>query len=305
MEIYELNWESRHPGSELFSGATFDRVFVESFFEGRQPGRLFVDDPERPAGALLCRTYDYLLAGEPAPALRQFIADAPAEADVFDTIHDLAAAKRTKTIRFYGFVPMSDAWRIALESIFGEHLETIGRRAFRFDPANVAVARDWPRRLPAGYAVRPIDAPLAERIDTECDDLIGLFWGGYERFGLEGFGAAVVTGSEIASVAYTISVSSREINIGVETNPAHRRRGLATIASQACIVQALDRGLTPTWDCDYFNVPSGLLAIAAGFREEPSFVELTFPNRGGPALSSGRWRSEPGEHAVIWRSTSP
>lgn len=48
----------------VFSDAWFDRAHIDSVFEGRQPGRLFVDDPEQPSAAIMFRTFGFYVAGE-------------------------------------------------------------------------------------------------------------------------------------------------------------------------------------------------------------------------------------------------
>ena len=299
--VYELAFARSTVARSLFEHPTFDRTLADSYFEGRQGGRLFVDDPAQPAGALLCRSYDYFLSGEPAKELEQFIADAPAEAGVFDVVRDLNAARRTQTIAFYGYVPMTLAWHDALIAIHGDRLEAIGRRSFRYDRSNAGEAASRHSVVPDGFEVMPIDAALAERIDTELGDVIGLMWGGYQRFGDGGFGACAMSGNEIASMAYTLSVSGSEINIGVETPAKFRRRGLASIVSLKCIDQALERGLVPTWDCDAENEASAALALSLGFTELPSFIELAFPKRAGPTMSTGMWSSQVTAEGIAWR----
>src|SRR3954454_12106603 len=112
--VYELSATNVEIARGLFAGATFDRVFIDSFFEGRQPGRLFVDDPVRPASALLCRVYDYFLAGEPQADLRRFIRDAPSEPGVFQVLRDHGVSEEIPTTALYGFVAVTKAWEDAL-----------------------------------------------------------------------------------------------------------------------------------------------------------------------------------------------
>lgn len=297
--VFELAPDRIDVARPLFAGATFDRVFIDAFFEGRQIGRLFVDDPEQPSGALLCRSYDYFPTGEPTPSLRRFIADAPSEPGVFDTLADLRIARQEPTIAFYGFVPVTAAWRAALlEDLPG--LETIGRRAFRLSPEHAGSARQRVPRLPDGFTLRPIDRELARRLDEELDELIALFWGDYDRYASDGFGTCVMAGDKIASINFANAVSERDANIGVVTVEHYRRRGLATAVSLATIAQAHERGLTANWDCDAVNTASGQLAERLGFTEEPTFVELAFPHRAGPALSRGLWSGEPTSTGTDW-----
>ncbi|MCC6792649.1 MAG: GNAT family N-acetyltransferase [Thermomicrobiales bacterium] len=297
--VYELSSESRAIAKPLFSAATYDRVFVDAYFEGRQIGRIFVDDPQHPTGALLCRSYEYFAVGETVPALRRFIADAPQEVGLFQTLSSLEIARRNPTIAFYGFVAMTPAWNDALLEIH-PGLESIGRRAFRYPAADAdqAIASAWD--APEGFTLHAIDEALARRIDVELDELIALFWGDYASFAAGGLGVCAMAGDEIASVAYAIAASETEANIGVGTVEAFQRRGLAGAVCRATIAQAIERGVTPTWDCDVPNTTSAHLALRLGFREEPSFIELAFPDRAGPALTSGLWTSQPSSTGRIW-----
>lgn len=296
--VYELAPGARSAARALFAAATFDRVYMDAVFEGKQIGRLFVDDPVHPTGALLCRSFDYFAAGEPAPALRQFIADAPREAGVFDTLGALSDARLAPTIAFYGFVPLNDRWANALRDIHPA-LETIDRRAFRYgDDGGAPGSAAW--HAPEGFTLHAIDAALALRIDVELDELIALFWGDYATFATYGFGACAMAGDELASVAYAVTVSDTETNIGVATVEAFQRRGLGAAVCRATIAQALERGLTPTWDCDLVNPRSARLAQRLGFIEQPPFVELGFPDRIGPDRTSGIWSSAPARSGLIW-----
>ena len=63
-----------------------------------------------------------------------------------------------------------------------------------------------------------------------------------------GFGFYLLHGAEIASAASTFAISSRGIEIQINTRKAHRRKGLATIAGPALIVEALERDLDSCWN---------------------------------------------------------
>ena len=114
--IYELPRDQFGRAAHLFRDAKFDQPCYNSVFEGVQDARLWVDDPAAPTAALLCRSYEYYLAGAVDPALRRFVKDAPAEAEVFAS--------------FYGYVPLNEAWKTALLS--DQPLVIIGRRNFQW-----------------------------------------------------------------------------------------------------------------------------------------------------------------------------
>lgn len=50
-----------HLAQSCFADAWFDRAQIDAVFDDRQPGRIFVDDPDHASAALLCRTYGYFV----------------------------------------------------------------------------------------------------------------------------------------------------------------------------------------------------------------------------------------------------
>ena len=273
----------------LFAGAWADRAYIDAVLEGRAAGRVLVDRLEGPRSALMARSYEYFLAGEPVAAMRRFVAEAPAEADVFRFL--------------YGYVSFDEAWVEALRED-APTLGTIGRRTFVLDAARWAGIAGRRAELPAGIALAPLDAELARRADEELDEVIGLMWGGHAAFAEQGFGTVAVESAtgRLVSVCAALGRSDAEANLGVASHPAHRRRGLASLCCRAAIGQALALGLAPTWDCDAANPPSAALARSLGFRELASFVELAYPRRGAPTPSTGLWTSAPGEGgSTVWR----
>ena len=293
--IYELPRDRLARAAPLFTAARFDAAFVDAVFEGRQEGRVFVDAPQAPTAALLCRTYEYYVAGLPrgsgAALLRRFIREAPPEAGVFE--------------RLYGYVPVGYGWRAWERGLLDDHgarLRPIARRSFALPPAITLI--DWRARVPAGAAIRPIDRALAEQIDAEFRHGIAAFWGDYDRFLGGGFGACLTVDGALASVANAITVSAREANIAVATAAPFRRRGLATLVCAAFVDACRARGLTPTWDCDAANEASAATARALGFVEGERFSQLSPPPGETIVGEAGRWArtlGAPPSNVVEWR----
>ncbi len=279
MLIYELPPEFFSVAAPFFRSAWFDRALIDAVFEGKQPGRIFVDDVRHPRASLLCRTYDYYVAGDPgAVALRRFMVEAPAEAGVFETL--------------YGYVPVAEAWVHALVEDSGGRLEVIPRRGFTLTAVTGDSPEDWRRSLLAGAVVARIDRELAGRIDRELEERIGHFWGGYEEFVNGGFGYCTILEGRLASVAYTVAVSSRHASIVVATVDAFRRRGLAMLTCSAFIEHCQARRLILEWDADAPNAASVALAWRLGLHEGPPFSELGTPGRSKIAQSCGRWTKQ-------------
>lgn len=287
--IYELPYRLFHLAAPLFAKTSIERSVIDATFEGRQPARLFVDDARHPTAALLCRTYEYYVAGDPvaapgAPGVRRFIRDAPAEAGVFADL--------------YGYAPLNDAWTRALLDDHRGGLVAIERRGFALDAHADTVASpnagrpDGTAGGTGGPAPRRIDRPLAERIDREMQQYIKASWGSYEAFIDGGFGFCILVDDQLASVAFAIAASARHANVDVETAAPFRRRGLALLCYRAFIDHCREHGLTPLWEADDTNRASRTLAHRLGFRQIAAYSQLTPPHGTKIPLSHGLWAAE-------------
>ncbi len=287
--VFELPPPLFSRARSVYADAPFDQPCYNSVFEGVQQARIFVNDPDAPTTALICRSYEYYPAGAVDPALRQFMRDAPEEADVFAS--------------FYGYVPLNDGWKAAL--LAESPLEVIGRLNFQWELG--APLLDWRARLPADGRIAPVDRAMAERLDREIYPVpfVKYDWGSYDAYEAHGFGFALLIGDSIASTITAITVSQRHALINVATEPPYRKRGLAMLVGARFIEACLERGLLPVWDCDDFNLGSAATARRLGFSEQTPFVELALPDRATPDRSRGVWSPEPrADGVIVWRRTS-
>jgi len=278
--VYELPSKRFHQTAPLFARAWFDEMYMESVLLGRQPGRVFVDDLITPTSAVMFRTYEYYVAGDPVQSMRQFLKDAPAEVGVFQN--------------FYGWAPVGKAWEKVLLDDF-DSLGFIPRLNFIW---NHEPLTNWRDAMPAGALILPLDAALAKRVDEAMHETIGLFWSGYDRFEQGGYGFVLLKDNTLASVAFAGSVGMKAVNIVVATDDKFQRQGLAKLVCSAFIEDTLARGLLPTWDTDSANGRSRVLAKRLGFVEREPFVEIGSYPRLPLALSEGKWASESLEGGV-------
>jgi hypothetical protein len=269
LTIYELPNNLFNRCEPLYTQAPFDQPAYDAVFEGVQPGRIFVDDADAPTGALMCRTYEYYIAGTPVPSLRAFIKNAPEEVGVFQQL--------------YGYTPIGEAWVSAL--LDDAPLEVIGRRNFQRDMCKPAP--DVP--IPNGAQIVPIDLALAEKVDVALGiPFLQMSWNDRRAFVEHGFGYCALQGDEVASAIYAIAVSSSGVIVGIDTVEKFQRQGYGSAASAAFIREALRRSLQPIWDTDEGNYRSSLMAAKLGFDEHEPYKEL-FPPERKPQLSHGIW----------------
>ena len=134
---------------------------------------------------------------------------------------------------------------------------------FAFD-AEAFAARG--RRVP--------DAGTGHRVRRAAEDdfawsgstVPGRFWPDAAAFVAHGGGWVVEADGTPAAIAFCSFRNGDEVEIGIETVPALRRRGLAALVASAMIKDLLGSGLLPVWSCREDNAGSFRLAEALGFR---------------------------------------
>lgn len=117
--------------------------------------------------------------------------------------------------------------------------------------------------LPVGYELKKIDKQLLAEISGRI--VPSLFWKDSEDFLSKGEGYCVTYDNDIASWAFSAAVSSREIDIGIETNPKYREKGLGMIVANKMIQATIGLGKKPVWACHYKNAASKKMAEKLGF----------------------------------------
>lgn len=117
--------------------------------------------------------------------------------------------------------------------------------------------------LPVGYELKEIDNQLLKRISGKI--VPSLFWKDKNDFLVKGKGYCIVCGDDIASWAFSAAVSSKEIDIGIETSSKYKQQGLGIIVAKRMIQYVFEQGKKPVWACHYKNVASEKMAEKLGF----------------------------------------
>lgn len=91
------------------------------------------------------------------------------------------------------------------------------------------------------------------------------FWRNADDFMHFSKGYYCLIDNQIASVAFGSFADDNMLEIGIETNPIFRGRGLAEIVCRKLIEYSLDHGKEPVWSCRKGNMASYKLAAKVGF----------------------------------------
>ena len=123
-------------------------------------------------------------------------------------------------------------------------------------------SREKEFRLPDGFAIKEMDA-------EDCGNIHGMvvpsFYWGSSGFLSKGKGFCITHDDEIVSWAFSAAVSSRELDIGVETDERFRGLGLAAAVASKLAEDTLSVGRQPTWACSSENAASRKTAEKIGF----------------------------------------
>jgi RimJ/RimL family protein N-acetyltransferase len=290
LTVDQLSPSEYHRAAPLFASVWVDKAVIDSVLEGRCQGQVFVDDAGQPRAALLCYPGgDYFVIGDPSAAgLLRFLADAPAEVEVFSRPH------------FAYFLP-DVRWQEPLQRAGVRRFHP--SRAFLFRAGEIAPPEAWPVTVEAGIV--PMDGDLLARVDS------GAIQAGHEmdrdhlaRIVGESFGFCALVDDHIASSAYIYGWSSRYASIFIDTEEPYRRRGLAARTCAVLIRRCLELGLMPVWNCLESNVASARLALKLGFDEGTPQCESDWQPYGPDFTpTGGLWQAEaiqpPG--VIRWR----
>ena len=250
----------------LFQGFDYS-LSIHSAIDGNNPGRIFVDDADRPRTAFALTVEGYLLAGEHGnaatnEALRRFLRDKIFTGEVFvngDWSMSLAVHP--------------EAWEAKLPELIPTH-EVEKNKRYHYLCRTLKL--DWRKYIPEGYAVRRVDRSLlddaADNVVREWMDIEEVWWT-VDNFLKRGISYAVMHGREIVAWCTPDCMAGDQIDVGIMTHPAHRRRGLASVAVAATVEHCLNHGFCAVgWHCNAENVGSWKTAEKVGFERSREYA---------------------------------
>ena len=162
-------------------------------------------------------------------------------------------------------VPDDDAWRNLIGDIFGDRVRDRSMASYAPGPELEARVAVLSKHVPAGHALRRLDAGSAALVGPDLSPHGVNVLGGPARFAERGFGWGLFVNDTPVCASTSYAVSSKFVEVSIATRADHRRRGLAACAAAAMIADALGRGLEPHWNA--FNPISKRLATRLGLAD--------------------------------------
>lgn len=117
--------------------------------------------------------------------------------------------------------------------------------------------------LPEEYELKSIDNRLLPQISGKI--VPSLFWNDTNEFLAKGKGYCITHNNDIVSWAFSAAVSTKEMDIGIETKLEYKQQGLGMIVANKMIQYTLEQAKQPVWACHYKNTASEKMAEKLGF----------------------------------------
>ncbi len=133
------------------------------------------------------------------------------------------------------------------------------RYLFKYSNSNESIESS----LPDGYELKELDNRILKKLSGKI--VPSLFWHDINNFLIKGKGYCITCNNDIASWAFSAAVSTKEIDIGIETNPKYQQQGLGMIVANKMIQYTIEQAKEPVWACHYKNTASEKMAKKLGF----------------------------------------
>jgi len=243
---------------------------IHAAIEGNNPGRIFVNDVNHPRTALALTVEGYLLAGDDSNletngALRRLFKERVFTGEVFvngDWSMSLAVHP--------------EMWEAKLPELIPTHEV---EKSERYHYLCRTVKFDWRNNIPEECTVRRVDRTLLNDAEVVFPDVVREWmdfeemWWTEENFLSKGVSFGVLREGEVVAWCTPDCVAGDRIDVGVITHPAHRRRGLATVAVAATVEHCLGHGFSAVgWHCNANNVGSWKTAEKVGFERSREYA---------------------------------
>ena len=229
----------------LFRRHALLRAVIDAVLEGRS-GRVLTAGSDASRAAVLDYGCYRVPGGDPASSeARELLSDLTGPCEIV--------------------MPDDDGWRARIAEIFGARVRDRSMASFVPGPELETRTAVLSKLVPAGYALRRMDANNAAMVGSDVSPHGVEVMGGPARFAEHGFGWGLFADDVLACASTSYAVSARFVEVAIATHPAHRKRGLAACAAAAMIADALGRGLEPHWNA--YNLVSKRLATRLGFAD--------------------------------------
>lgn len=246
--MLELKQEQYFNAKKLIKDIGCETVYVNSIVEHVQKGKIFTDTFDSPKWAIYWHYCGF------AYASGDFIND-----DFRDTLYKLLSGRYEENQKRFKLLSNNEN----LDKIVSESnipLKTGTRYRFRFNREHFY---SQCYSIPNTYEIKAIDKTILDRLQGRI--IPSFSWDTSHSFLENGKGFCMIHNNDIVCTSFSSSIGRGVMDIGIETNPNYRGKGLGIITAGEMVSYVLDRGYEPCWMCDAENIGSASIAKKLGF----------------------------------------
>jgi len=224
----------------LFERGIPDRPVLFSVLEGRNAGRIFVDDPAQPTWAVVQAPWPCLFIGGNPPA------------GVLEKLTQQLALGLVLT-------PEMSTYANAVRP----HNISVARWEFSGRLAGTPQFEQLLRTIPPGFTLRRMDENLFSHSLWKTEYLRSC--GSAANFFKNALGLVLLSGSEPVAEASACYIGDKSAAVGAVTATGHRGKGLAALVAAHLINACEKQGLSTLWSCDQTHAASLAVARKLGY----------------------------------------
>lgn len=235
---------------------------VNSLIDGYNPGKIYVDNTETPHTAIAWVKDMFYLAGDEK---NQDFNEA-----IDNWVNEVIAPQAQRVSLTYFAVqgyPL-EKWETRIKDVLHRDLRINYEWKYSFNQEKFEQIQ-W-KGTPHGFSIDRIDENLLKDPHGEVilNRQITPSCGSVDKFIEDGVGFCVRHGKTAISSCYSVYVTGKVHEIGIETfDPTHRNCGFAAFAARAYLEYCQAHGLTALWTADESNASSNALARKLGFEK--------------------------------------
>jgi GNAT superfamily N-acetyltransferase len=240
--------------------------------EGIWPGKVWVDASAKPGSAMMVT---FLSGGGAAWG---FLAGKPDNPEFTTAVNQVIFEEKIvgQDVGAFLFTCASGDW--------GEHLSVVGHPR---QPAPMMrrhyvcreLAFDWKTQIPGGFRVIPLKIGLLKDKDLQIPNEVKTTlekWMSIKDDRFRDFGFAAVHENQIVSWATVDFITANSADLGFETLPEFRRRGLGSMVAAAALECGLELGIEIHWTCAEDNIESQRIAENLGLDRGRDYTMYLF-----------------------------
>ena len=272
--IHLIKTEDYQKIRPLFNELETFQPMCTAVLNGIWPGQVWVDDPDEPRATLLLT---FLSGGGAAWC---FLAGDPVSRDFNTTLNKtIFTDKITGTdAGIFLFTCYPADWNGQL-SLVGDPRQPAPMKRRHYVCRNLSYA--WQEKLPVGYTLCPLEIGLLQNKELQIPSQVKATldkWKSIRDARFQDYGFIVIHENKVVSWATVDFVSvGAGGDLGFETDPQHRRRGLGTVAAAAALEHGLACGLRAIhWTCAEDNIASLRTAEKLALEHERDYTMFLF-----------------------------